>query len=172
MKWVASHIRLAPLQFLVIVLLCSCGSSQKTHHSTEVVKVETITQSTDSLSVFKQNLTTEIDSSTEELEVTITEYDTGQPTDSLTKRPPVKKEIKVSRSKGQKKQSEQKNDEHKESVTQVAEQVRQHDSVSVQVVKVKQETAVPNQIGNMVKWVCMLVGLIIVLYLARRYGRR
>ena len=172
MKWVASRMWLAPLQLLAVVLLCSCGSSQKTQQAAEVVKVETTTQSTDSSSVVKHNLITATDSSTEELEVTIIEYDTEKPTDSLTNKPPVKKEIKVSRSKGQKKQSEQKNDERKESVTQVAEQVRQQDSVSVQVVKVKQETAVPKQIGNMVKWVCMLVGLIIVLYLARRYGRR
>ena len=160
------------LTILLMSAICSCGSSKKARKQSEVVKIETSTQSTDSSSVVKHNLITATDSSAEELEVTITEYDTEKPTDSLTNKPPVKKEIKVSRSKGQKKQSEQKNDERKESVTQVAEQVRQQDSVSVQVVKVKQETAVPKQIGNMVKWVCMLVGLIIVLYLARRYGRR
>lgn len=172
MKWVASHIRLAPLQLLVIVLLCSCGSSKKAHHSTEVVKVETITQSTDSSSVVKQNLTTEIDSSTEELEVTITEYDTDQPTDSMTNRPPIKKEIKVVRNKGSRKQSEQKQDERKEAVTQVAEQVHVQDSVKAQTADIKQETTVPKQIGNVVKWVCVLAGLVIVLYLARKYGMR
>lgn len=168
MKWVASHIRLAPLQFLVIVLLCSCGSSQKTHHSTEVIKVETITQSTDSSSVVKQNLTTEIDSSTEELEVTITEYDTGQPTDSITKRPPVKKEIKVVRSKGNNKMSEQKQDEHKEAVVQVAEKIKVQDSMSVEMEKMKQETTVPKQICDVVKMVCVLIGLLVLLVVARR----
>lgn len=172
MKWVASHIRLAPLQFLAIVLLCSCGSSKKAHHSTEVVKVETITQSTDSSSVVKQNLTTEIDSSTEELEVTITEYDTGQPTDSLTKKPPIKKEIKVVRNKGSNKKSEQKQDEHKEAVTQVAEQVHVQDNVKAQTADIKQETTVPKQIEGAVRAVCVLVGLLIVWYVVRRYGMR
>lgn len=172
MKWVASHIRLAPLQFLVIVLLCSCGSSQKTHHSTEVIKVETITQSTDSSSVVKQNLTTEIDSSTEELEVTITEYDTDQPTDSMTNRPPIKKEIKVVRNKGSRKQSEQKQNEYKEAVVQVAEQVHVQDSVKAQTADIKKETTVPKQIGGAVRAVCVLVGLLIVWYVVRRYGMR
>ena len=175
MKWVASYIRLAPMQCLTIFVMsgiCSCGSSKKAEQSTEVVKIETTIHSTDSSSVVKQNLITATDSTTEELEVTITEYDTSQPTDSATKKPPVKREIKVSRSKGNKKQSEQKNDERKEAVTQVAEQVRQQDSVSVQVVKVKQETTVPKQIGNMVKWVCVLIGLLIAWYVARRYGKR
>ncbi|EJW93095.1 hypothetical protein EVA_18793 [gut metagenome] len=143
-----------------------------THHSTEVVKVETTTQSTDSSSVVKQNLITATDSSTEELEVTITEYDTGQPTDSLTKRPPVKKEIKIVRNKGSRKQSEQKQDEHKEAIVQVAEYVHVQDSVKVQTAGIKQETTVPKQIGNVVKWVCALVGLLIAWYIARRFLQR
>lgn len=168
MKWVASHIQLAPLQYLVIVLLCSCGSSQKTHHSTEAIKVETITQSTDFSSVVKQNLTTEIDSSTEELEVTITEYDTDQPTDSMTNRPPIKKEIKVVSNKGSRKQSEQKQDEHREAVIQVAEKIKVQDSVSVEMEKMKQETTVPKQICDVVKMICVLIGLLVLLVVARR----
>jgi len=134
--------------------------------------VETTTQSTDSSSVVKQNLITATDSSTEELEVTITEYDTGQPTDSLTKRPPVKKEIKIVRNKGSRKQSEQKQDEHKEAIVQVAEYVHVQDSVKVQTAGIKQETTVPKQIGNVVKWVCALVGLLIAWYIARRFLQR
>lgn len=143
-----------------------------THHSTEVVKVETTTQSTDSSSVVKQNLITATDSSTEELEVTITEYDTSRPADSLTKRPPVKKEVKVVRNKGNNKMSEQNQDEHREAVIQVAERVDVKDSVAVQVVKARQETTVPKQIGNLVKWVCVLTGLLIVWYIAMRFLQR
>ena len=171
MKWVASHIRLALLQCLTIFVMLgiySCGSSKKIYRSTEVVKVETITQSTDSSSVVKQNLTTEIDSSTEELEVTITEYDTDQPTDSITKRPPVKKEIKVVRNKGNNKMSEQKQDEHREAVIQVAEKIKVQDSVSVEMEKMKQETTVPKQICDVVKMVCVLIGLLVLLVVARR----
>ena len=172
MKWVASHIQLAPLQYLVIVLLCSCGSSQKTQQAAEVVKVKTTTQSTDSSSVVKHNLITATDSSTEELEVTIIEYDTGQPTDSLTKKPPIKKEIKVSRSKGNKKQSEQKQEERKDVVVNATERVDVQDSVKAQTADIKQETTVPKQIGNVVKWVCALVGLLIAWYIARRFLQR
>lgn len=171
MKWVASHIRLAPLQCLTIFVMlgiCSCGSSQKTQQVAEVMKVETITQSTDSVSVVKHNLTTETDSSTEELEVTITEYDTSRPNDSLTNKPPIKKEIKVSRSKGSRKQSEQKKDEHKEAVTQVAENIKVQDSMSEEMSKMKQETTVPKQICDVVKMVCVLIGLLVLLVVARR----
>ena len=137
-----------------------------------MVKVETTTQSTDSSSVVKHNLITATDSSTEELEVTIIEYDTGQPTDSLTKKPPIKKEIKVSRSKGNKKQSEQKQEERKDVVVNATERVDVQDSVVVQAAKAKQETTVPKQIGGAVRAVCVLVGLLIVWYVARRYGMR
>ena len=152
--------------------ICSCGSSQKTQQAAEVVKVETSTQSTDSTSLIKENLITATDSSTEDLEVTITEYDTGQPTDSLTKRPPIKKEIKVVRNKGSRKQSEQKQNEYKEAVVQVAEQVHVQDSVKAQTADIKKETTVPKQIGGAVRAVCVLVGLLIVWYVVRRYGMR
>ena len=160
------------LTIFVMSGICSCGSSQKTQQAAEVVKVETSTQSTDSTSLIKENLITATDSSTEDLEVTITEYDTGQPTDSLTKRPPVKKEIKVVRNKGSRKQSEQKQNEYKEAVVQVAEQVHVQDSVKAQTADIKKETTVPKQIGGAVRAVCVLVGLLIVWYVVRRYGMR
>lgn len=160
------------LTILLMSAICSCGSSKKARKQSEVVKIETSTQSTDSSSVVKHNLITATDSSDEELEVTITEYDTDQPTDSMTNRPPIKKEIKVVRNKGSRKQSEQKQDEHKEAVVQVAEKIKVQDSVSVEMEKMKQETTVPKQICDVVKMVCVLIGLMIVLYLARRYGRR
>ena len=175
LKWVANYIKLVPLQILTIFVvlgICSCGSSKKAQKQSEVVKIETSTQSSDSTSLIKENLITATDSTTEDLDVTITEYDTSMPVDSATNKPPVKKELKVKRSKGRKKASEQKHDERKESVSNVAEHVHVQDSVAVQAVKVKQETSIPRQIGYAVKWVCVLAVLLIVLYIARRYWRR
>lgn len=138
----------------------------------EAVKIETSTQSSDSSSVIRECLITATDSSTEALEVTITEYDTSMPIDSATKKPPVKKEIKVSKKKNNHKTSEQKQEEKQETKSEVAEVVHVQDSVNIEAVKEKHETTVPKQIGGVVRAVCVLVGLTIVLYIVRRFGKR
>lgn len=152
--------------------ICSCGSSKKVQEQAEVVKIETSTQSNDSLSVIKENLITATDSTTEDLEVTITEYDTSMPIDSATKKPPVKKEIKVSKKKNSHKSSEKKQEEKHEAKSEIAENVHIQDSVHVEAVKEKHESTVPKQIGGVVWAVCVLIGLIIVLYIVRRFGKR
>lgn len=162
--------------YLLIILLmsaiCSCGSSRKAQKQSEVVKIETSTQSSDSSSLIKEYLITATDSSAEDLEVTITEYDTSMPVDSATKKPPVKKEVKVSKKKKNHKTSEQKQEEKHETRSDVAEVVHVQDSVNVEAVKEKKETTVPKQIGGVVWAVCVLIGLIIVLYIVRRFGKR
>lgn len=175
LKWVADCVRLAPLQILIILLMsaiCSCGSSKKARKQSEVVKIETSTQSRDSSSLIKECLITATDSSTEDLEVTITEYDTSMPVDSATKKPPVKKEIKVSKKKNNHKTSEQKQEENRETKSEVAEVVHVQDSVNIEAVKEKTETSVPKQIGGVVWAVCVLIGLIIVKFILRRFGKR
>lgn len=152
--------------------ICSCGSSKKVQEQAEVVKIETSTQSNDSLSVIKENLITATDSTTEDLEVTITEYDTSMPIDSDTNRPPVKKEVKVSKKKNNYKTSEQKQADKQETKSEIAEVVHVRDSINVEAVKEKHETTVPKQIGGVVWAVCVLIGLIIVLYVTRRFGKR
>ena len=175
LKWVSNCIKLAPLQIITIFVMsgiCSCGSSRKAQKHSEVVKIETITQSSDSSSLIKEYLITATDSSAEDLEVTITEYDTSMPVDSATKKPPVKKEVKVSKKKKNHKTSEQKQEEKHETRSDVAEVVHVQDSVNVEAVKEKKEATVPKQIGGVVWAVCVLIGLIIVLYIVRRFGKR
>ena len=137
-----------------------------------MVKIETSTQSNDSLSVIKENLITATDSTTEDLEITITEYDTSMPIDSDTNRPPVKKEVKVSKKKNNYKTSEQKQADKQETKSEIAEVVHVQDSINVEAVKEIHETTVPKQIGGVVWAVCVLIGLIIVLYVTRRFGKR
>lgn len=149
--------------------ICSCGSSKKAQKQVEVVKIETNTQSSDSSSVIKEYLITATDSTTEDLEVTITEYDTSIPVDSATNKPPVKKEIKVSKKKNNHKTSEQKQEEKHETKSEVAEVVHVQDSVQAEAVKEKAETTVPKQIGGVVWAVCVLIGLIIVRFMIRRF---
>lgn len=175
LKWVANCIKLAPLQILTIFVMSgiwSCGSSKKAQKHSEVVKIETSTQSSDSSSLIKECLITTTDSSNEDLEVTITEYDTSMPVDSATNKPPVKKEIKVSKKKNSHKTSEQKQSDKHEVKSEVAEQVHVQDSVQAEAVKEIIETTVPKQIGCVVCAVCALIGLIIVLYIVRRFGKR
>lgn len=165
-------IKLAPLQILTIFVMSgiwSCGSSKKAQRQAEVVKIETSTQSSDSSSLIKECLITTTDSSTEDLEVTITEYDTSMPVDSATNKPPVKKEIKVSKKKNNHKTSEQKQSDKHEVKSEVAEQVHVQDSVQAEAVKEKKETTVPKQIGGVVWAVCALIALIIVWYIVRRF---
>lgn len=175
LKLVSDCVRLAPLQILTILLMsaiCSCGSSKKAQKQAEVVKIETGTKSAEFSSVIKENLITATDSSAEDLEVTITEYDTSMPIDSATNKPPVKKEVKVSKKKNNHKTTEQKQEEKQETKSEVAEVVHVQDSVNVEAVKEKKGTTVPKQIGGVVWAVCVLIGLIIVLYIVRRFGKR
>ena len=168
----ANCIKLAPLQIITIFVMSgiwSCGSSKKAQRQAEVVKIETSTQSSDSSSLVKECLITATDSSTEDLEVTITEYDTSMPVDSATNKPPVKKEIKVSKKKNSHKTSEQKQSDKHEVKSEVAEVVHVQDSVQAEAVKEKKETTVPKQIGGAV---CALIALIIVWYIVRRFGKR
>ena len=147
LKWVSNCIKLAPLQIITIFVMSgiwSCGSSKKAQKHSEVVKIETSTQSSDSSSLIKEYLITATDSSAEDLEVTITEYDTSMPVDSATKKPPVKKEVKVSKKKNNHKTTEQKQEEKQETKSEVAE----------------------------VWAVCTLIAMIIVLYIVRRFGKR
>lgn len=130
------------------------------------------TQSADSASVIKEYLITATDSTTEDLEITITEYDTSMPIDSDTNRPPVKKEVKVSKKKNSHKTSEQKQSDKHEVKSEVAEVVHVQDSVQAEAVKEKKETTVPKQIGGVVWAVCALIALIIVWYIVRRFGKR
>lgn len=160
------------LTILLMSAICSCGSSKKAQKQVEVVKIETNTQSSDSSSVIKEYLITATDSTTEDLEVTITEYDTSMPVDSATNKPPVKKEIKVSKKKNNHKTSEQKQEEKHETKSEVAEVVHVQDSVQAEAVKEKKETTVPKQIGGVVWAVCALIGLIIVRFIIRRFGKR
>ena len=175
LKWVANCIKLAPLQIITIFVMSgiwSCGSSKKAQRQAEVVKIETSTQSSDSSSLVKECLITATDSSNEDLEITITEYDTSMPVDSATNKPPVKKEIKVSKKKNNHKTSEQKQSDKHEVKSEVAEQVHVQDSVQAEAVKEKKETTVPKQIGGVVWAVCALIALIIVWYIVRRFGKR
>ena len=171
----ANCIKLAPLQILTIFVISgiwSCGSSKKAQRQAEVVKIETSTQSSDSSSLVKECLITETDSNNEDLEITITEYDTSMPVDSATNRPPVKKEIKVSKKKNSHKTSEQKQSDKHEVKSEVAEQVHVQDSVQAEAMREKIETTVPKQIGGVVWAVCALIALIIVWYIVRRFGKR
>lgn len=175
LKWVSNCIRLAPLQIITILLMsaiCSCGSSKKAQKQVEVVKIETNTKSADSTSLVKENLITATDSSTEDLEVTITEYDTTLPVDSATNKPPIKKEVKVRKKRNNHKTSEQKQEEKQETKSEVAEVVHVQDSMNVEAVKEKTETTIPKQIGGVVWAACTLIGLIIVLYIVRRFRNR
>lgn len=160
------------LTILLMSAICSCGSSKKVQKQSEVVKVEMTTQSADSASVIKEYLITATDSTTEDLEITITEYDTSMPIDSDTNRPPVKKEVKVSKKKNSHKTSEQKQSDKHEVKSEVAEVVHVQDSVQAEAVKEKKETTVPKQIGGVVWAVCALIALIIVWYIVRRFGKR
>ena len=175
LKWVSNCIKLAPLQIITIFVMSgiwSCGSSKKAQKHSEVVKIETSTQSSDSSSLVKECLITATDSSTEDLEVTITEYDTSMPVDSATNKPPVKKEIKVSKKKNSHKTSEQKQSDKHEVKSEVAEVVHVQDSVQAEAVREKTETTIPKQIGGVVWAVCTLIAMIIVLYIVHRFGKR
>lgn len=164
------------LRNLFIILLmsaiCSCGSSKKAQKQSEVVKIETSTKSADSSSVIKDYLITATDSNSEDLDVTITEYDTALPVDSATKKPPIKKEIKVSKKRNSHKTSEHKQEEKREAKSEVSEVVHVQDSINVEAVKEKHETTVPKQIGGVVWAVCVLIGLIIVRFMIRKFGKR
>ena len=149
LKWVANCIKLAPLQILTIFVMSgiwSCGSSKKAQKHSEVVKIETSTQSSDSSSLIKHSLITAADSTTEDLVVTITEYDTSMPVDSLTKKPPVKKEVKVNKHLNVKKSLEKKLKDKQELSTVIANNVQHQDSIFVDIVKEKKGTTIIKQI--------------------------
>lgn len=161
MRWISRF--LPCLVLLLMSAICSCGSSKKAQNKVEVAKVEMSIKSADSMSVIKEYLITSIDSTTEDLEVTITEYDTTHPIDSVTKKPPVKKEIKASKKKNSHNATSREQKEKYETKSENARDLQAKDSVNAESVKEKTETTVPKQIGSVVWAVSALTGLIIIL---------
>ncbi|EJW99020.1 lipoprotein [gut metagenome] len=163
----------AKLLFIIITLfLCSCGSSKKAQKQSEMVSIGSITKSNDSVSVVKDFLITQTDSSTEDFEMTITEYDTSRPIDTITGKLPVKVSVKVNKRKGVRKDSRKEKSDRQTAKVENLISTQAQDSISVETNKEKRETTVPKQIGNVMKWVCVFVGLMIVWHIVRSHGRR
>lgn len=172
-RWVASHIRLSPLQVITIVLalsLCSCGSSKKVDYINKVYKATSTNVDTSYLVTHKSSLKKSARSLYEGLHVKHVVYDTSI-SDSLG-RHPVLSETTITRNRESgKKGSEQ--SENKQVASQSVTTSEVNDSTSYFVSgREIAETQVPGQIGHVIKWVCIAIGLIIVWNIVRRYGRK
>lgn len=166
MNWVSRHILLAP--FMCLFLLFACGSSHKSVKSdTKIIQkdstcetVNIIHRSTTSLS--------ELITTNGSYVINFRIYDTREPPDSLTGKPPLLADGHV--------EGDFNKNEKKETVVYDSTEVKadkeatstKHEETKTEEVKDKKESTLPRQIGF--ACVCVTV-LIVVMLIVRKHWR-
>lgn len=157
---------LIAMSLISVVLLCSCGSRRATMRHESTIATVISQHRKDSTSATEQMEQMEMEDLTEETEVVTTIYDTNRPVDSTTGKPPVLSETK----KRTKREHNKNTREHfaKSQNQSYAEQLRDTTSIIDKRDEVHQqmETTVPNQIKGVFWALIVLVGLIILGWLA------
>lgn len=155
------------LIFMMLLLLCACGSSRKASLSSSVSSRNAATMRADLSSVMSHASVSELLQFSEDMDISVIEYDTSLPADSATGKPPVKKQTVVRKRTDTSKQSSQAQSQHSESVSEMSAHVESADSIVSAVSKERQETTVPRQIGGVVWALCALLFLFMLFYLIR-----
>lgn len=161
--------------FLIVLLLsatwlCSCGSHKSNMKQETSIETESNHQRKDTASVSEQVQKTEHEDMTETVEEVTTVYDTSQPVDSITGRPPVLSETKKTTKRESNKQSQEDKvmNLNQSSINQSNDSTRIRDKKDE--TKHKDETTVPRQISGIVWALVALGGVILVGWLI--YKRR
>lgn len=155
--------RIFYLTFLLIAAtwLCSCGSHKSAMKKETAIESVSNHQRKDTASVSEQVKKTEHEDVTETVEEVTTVYDTSQPADSTTGRPPVLSETKKTTIRESNKQSQEDKvtNQNQSSIDQSGDSTKVADKKDE--TKHKDETTVPRQIGGVV-WALVALGGVII----------
>lgn len=162
-------------KILIVLLLsatwsCSCGSHKTNMKQETSIETESNHQRKDTASFSEQVQKTEHEDMTETVEEVTTVYDTSQPVDSITGRPPVLSETKKTTKRESNKQSQEDKvmNLNQSSINQSNDSTRIRDKKDE--TKHEDETTVPRHIGGVIWAIVVLGGVIIVGWLI--YKRR
>lgn len=153
--------RIFYLTFMLITAtwLCSCGSHKTSLRQETAIESVSNHQRKDTASFSEQVQKTEHEDVTETIEEVTTVYDTSQPVDSATGRPPVLSETK----KTTKRESNKQSQEDKATNLNQSSVHQSDDTTKVadknEETKQKDETTVPRQIGGIV-WALVALGVV------------
>lgn len=141
------------------IWFCSCGSHRSNLKQETSIESGSNHQRKDTASASQQVKKTEHEDVTETVEEVTTVYDTSQPADSATGKPPVLSETKKTTKRETNKRSQEDKSASLNQSTSLIGQDRTAIKATGEEIKQKEETTVPRQIG----WVVWgLVGLGIV----------
>lgn len=156
---------------LLSLVICSCGSHKSNLKQETSINAESNHQRKDTASFREQVKKAEREDVTETVEEVTTVYDTNQPVDSTTGKPPVLSETR----KTTRRESGRQNQEDKSTSLNQSTDVNNNQKTAVQDSKEKDkqkdETTVPRQIGGIICALAVLVVVIIVgwmLYISRK----
>ena len=143
------------------IWFCSCGSHKSAMKKETLIEETFYHQRKDTVSFSEQVQKTEREDVIETIEEVTTVYDTSQPADSATGRPPVLSEIKKTTKRESNKQSQEDKvtNQNQSSVHQSDDSTKVADKKDE--TKQKDETTVPRQIGGVV-WALVALGGVII----------
>lgn len=161
------------LLYLTILLMstiwfCSCGSHRSNLKQETSIESGSNHQRKDTASASQQVKKTEREDVTETVEEVTTVYDTSQPADSLTGKPPVLSETKKTTKRETNKRSQEDKNTNLNQSTSLNGQDRTAIKATEEEDKQKEETTVPRQIAGIVWAAVALVGMGIVVYRRRK----
>lgn len=141
------------------IWFCSCGSHRSNMKQETVLESVSNHQRKDTASFSEQVQKTEHEDVIETIEEFTTVYDTSQPPDSVTGRPPVLSETKKTTKRESNKQSQEDKvtNLNQSSIDQSGDSTKIADKK--EEVKQKEETTVPRQIGGIV-WALVALGVV------------
>lgn len=154
------------------IWFCSCGSHRSNLKQETSIESGSNHQRKDTASASEQVKKTEYEDVTETVEEVTTVYDTSQPADSSTGRPPVLSETKKTTRKESKKRSQEDKDTNLNQSTSLSSQGRMAIEATEEEDKQKEETTIPRQIGWIVWGLVVLVGVGRIGWLVYRRKKR
>lgn len=150
------------------IWFCSCGSHRSNLKQETSIESGSNHQRKDTASASQQVKKTEHEDVTETVEEVTTVYDTSQPADSLTGKPPVLSETKKTTKRETNKRSQEDKSASLNQSTSLIGQDRTAIKATEEEDKQKEETTVLRQIGGIVWALVALVGMGIVVYRRRK----
>ncbi|MDU0980180.1 MAG: hypothetical protein E7A68_14220 [Phocaeicola vulgatus] len=159
MNWVSRHILLAP--FMCLFLLFACGSSHKAVKSdTEVIRKDSASETVNIVHGTTASLS-ELITTNGSYVIDFRVYDTREPPDSLTGKPPLLADghVEADFNKNEKKETATKDSTEVKADKETTSDI--YEKTKTEGVKEKKESTLPEQIGF--ACVCVTVLLVVVL---------
>lgn len=154
------------------IWFCSCGSHRSNLKQETLIESVGNHQRKDTASASQQVKKTEHEDVVETIEEVMTVYDTSQPADSTTGKPPVLSETKKTTKREINKRSQEEKATNVNQSTVESGQDRTAIKATGEEIKQKEETTVPRQISGIVWGLVVLVGVGIVGWLVYRWRKK